>query len=240
MNKTVKIKLDETIYSSHIFWTELIETIYKSYEILYVINKNKNYINGETRWYDGTNLRTRLENEGIKFAHKNHSCEAYFDDCECESKLNRRKVNSNEIKYVFEGKFKFDAKKFNEKYDNDDDENDENNICKSKIKDIMLLIKKTNKKIPISNIKFVLDKCINLQNVNGFNKGHRGLDHMIIKLPFESSIKLSKEFTLEEMITSTYNLKSHKFDYWYELFCDTKIIIDDDEIVVCLSFDHGS
>jgi hypothetical protein len=63
---------------------------------------------------------------------------------------------------------------------------------------------------------------------------------MIIELPFVSNIKLSKEFTVEEMITATYNLKSHKFDYWYELFCDTKIKIDNDKINVCLSFDHGS
>lgn len=235
MEETIEINLDESIYSSHMFWSELVRTIYESYKILYVINKNKKYINGETRWYDGTKLRERLENEGIKFAHKNYSCEAYYDDeCECKSKLNRRKVNFNEIKYVFEGKFKFDAKRFNEDYD------DENNILKSNIKKILLLIEKTNKKIPISNIKFVLDKCVNLQNVNGFNKDHRGLDHMIIELPFVSNIKLGKEFTLEEMITTIYNLKSHKFDYWYELFCDTKIKIDNDKIDVCLSFDHGS
>ena len=239
MEEIVEIILDERVYSSHMFWSGLVRTIYESYEILYVINKNKKYINGETQWYKGTNLRTRLENEGIKFAHKNHSCKGYLDyECECKLKLNRIKVNSNEIKYVFEGKFKFDANRFNEDYD--DDEDDDNNILKSSIKDIMLLIEKTNKKIPISNIKFVLDKCVNLQNVNGFNKDHRGLDHMIIELPFESKIKLGKEFTLEEIITTIYNLKSHKFDYWYELFCDTKIKIDNDRIDVCLSFDHGS
>lgn len=235
MEEIIEINLDESIYSSHIFWSGLVRTIYESYKILYVINKNKKYINGNTIWYDGTELRERLENEGIKFAHKNHSCEGYFyDECECKSKLNRRKVNSNKIKYVFEGKFKFDAKRFNEDYD------DENNILKSNIKKILSLIEKTNKKIPISNIKFVLDKCVNLQNVNGFNEDHRGLDHMIIELPFETEIKLRKEFTLEEMITATYNLKSHKFDYWYELFCDTKITIGGDKIDVCLSFDHGS
>lgn len=235
MEEITEIYLDETIYSSNMFWTGLVMSIYKSYKILYVVNKNKKYINGETLWYDGNNLRTRLENDGIKFAHKNHSCEGDCEDeCECKSKLNRRKVNSNEIKYVFEGKFKFDEGKFNDEFE------DKDNVLKSHIKNILLLIEETNKKIPISNIKFVLNKCVNLHNVNGFNKDHRGLDHMIIELPFVSEIELGKKFTLEEIITAVYNSKSHKFDYWYELFSSTNVKIGGNKINVCLSFDHGS
>lgn len=236
MENIVEFKLNEIIYSSHIFWTGLIKTIYNSYKITNVINKNKNYINNETLWYNGKKIRVKLENEGIKFAHKKYVCKGY-DDCECETKLNRRKVKDDEIKYVFEGKFNFDN---NIIKDLNIEINDEEANIKSSIKEILSLIEETNKKNPISNMKFVLDKILNLENNNGFNENHRGLDHMVIELPFKTYIQLPNEFTLEDLITNLYNLKSHKFDFWYELFCDTNIKVKNNQINVSLNFDHGS
>ena len=240
MEEMTHIHLDETIYSSSIFWTILVETIYKSYPILYVIYKNKNYINGQTLSYHGNNLRTRLENEGIKFAHKNHFYEEYLYDEYIYG------IKSNEIKYIFEGKFKFNELIFDEYFDydyecEDEDYNNKYNILKSSAKDILLLIEETNKKISIYNIKFVLDKCINLQNIGGiYDECNRGSDNMVISLPFETNIKLQKEFTLEEMITALYNLKTHKFDYWYELFSGATVKVSNTEIDLDIILGHGS
>ena len=63
---------------------------------------------------------------------------------------------------------------------------------------------------------------------------------MIIKLPFEYYVNLQNNFSLEDLIIACYNVKSHKFNYWYELFCDTLIDVENDKINILLNFDHGS
>jgi hypothetical protein len=159
----------------------------------------------------------------------------------CKSKLNRRLVKLDEFKYIFEGKVDFENHFFDEGDNNTKKvKSVKNDILKKNIKSILYLIENTNIKNPITNIKFILDKNIILQNNCEYNNDHRGLNHMIINLPFESNIKLPKEFTLENLVTSLYNLKSHKFDYWYELFCDTNVKVKDNEVIVNLNFDHGS
>ena len=42
------------------------------------------------------------------------------------------------------------------------------------------------------------------------------------------------------ILTGFHKMKSHKFDYWYELFCDTNVKVKDNEVIVNLNFDHGS
>lgn len=91
-----------------------------------------------------------------------------------------------------------------------------------------------------SDIKFISNTNIKLTNKDGFNYDHRGLDHCVIELPFLTEINLGKEFTLEDLIISNTNLKSHKFDYWYELYYGTSCLNNDNFIEITLKFDHGS
>jgi len=263
------IEIDKDIYSNNKFWNILFSSIYNSYKIEYIINKNKKYMNCSNTYYKANTLRTKFENNGIKICHKDYKCNSYLrEECSCESKLNKKNIKTNEITYIFEGAFKLDKNKFeniwnkndnefnnedkefnndDKEFNNDDDDDEFKKEYKKftnkiKIKELLLLIEKKNKQYTISNIKFVLDKKVQIINELGINDDHRGSDHMIIKLPFEQNIKLSNEFTLEEFIIASINLKSHKFDYWYELYCGTNYKINDsgDEIYINLDFDHGS
>ena len=55
-----------------------------------------------------------------------------------------------------------------------------------------------------------------------------------------NTTNLGKEFTLEDLITANSNLKSHKFDYWYELYTGCVCANKNNSIVINLEFDHGS
>ena len=57
-----------------------------------------------------------------------------------------------------------------------------------------------------------------LTNTSGYNDDSRGSDRCLIQLPFETAVLLRAPFTLAELIQATFRLKSHKFDFWYELF----------------------
>jgi hypothetical protein len=55
-----------------------------------------------------------------------------------------------------------------------------------------------------------------------------------------SEVQLDKEFNLYELILTNTNLKSHKFDKWYELYCGAKCKKIGNKIQINLEFDHGS
>jgi len=237
------INISEEIYSSDKFWNGIFRSICDSYKIEYVTNKGKKYMNFSNTWYDASKLREKFTNSGIKIAHKDYKCDGYWsDECDCKSKINKRKVNSDEIKYVFGGKFKFDQERWDEEYEDEDEDEDEdeNEELKNNIKKILLDIEEKNTQYSISDIKFVFDKKIQINNEAVINKDHRGSDHMIIKLPFEKKVILNNQFTLEDLIVANTNVKSHKFDYWYELFCRTKCVVNNDIININLIIDHGS
>lgn len=260
INQVIKISPD--IYSNDIFWAELFRIIYNSYSIEYVTNNKRNYINCDNMWSgDMETLKNKLELRGIKICHKKHECNGH-DDCDLINVINRRKVKPNEIKYVFEGKFDFDNERFNEDWncyedeneDEDEDENedkdknedkkdnknDKNGELKNIIIKLFSLIEEKNQTQKISNITFELDKNILIKNPCGFNHDHRGSDHMLIKLPFVNQIELGKIFTLEDLIVGGFNLRSHKFDNYYELYSTASCKVDIDKINVELNFDHGS
>lgn len=64
-------------------------------------------------------------------------------------------------------------------------------------------------------------------------------DHTIIKLPYVSEINLGKEFTLEDLLNANFNIKSHKFENHYELYCCTKCELYKNKIKINIEFDHG-
>ncbi len=83
---------------------------------------------------------------------------------------------------------------------------------------------------------------LHLINSCGFNEDHRGSDHTMIKLDFHDDYELPDMCSLEEFANACYRLKSHKFDYWYELFCGCSVTRDEDNntVTITISFDHGS
>jgi hypothetical protein len=93
----------------------------------------------------------------------------------------------------------------------------------------------------VSSIKFISNYDVIITNKTGFNDDYRGLSHTLIELPFLTKINLGKKFTLEDLIISNTNLKSHKFDYWYELYTGSSSKVKNNgSIVIELKFDHGS
>ena len=250
------IIVNENIASNNVFWLKLIRSIYESFSIQYVLNKGKKYMNCTNIWHNTCDQREKFENNGIKISHKDHECTWYWNkEWNIKSKINKRQVGLDEIKYIFDGKFEFDESSFedsweefiSEEFNEDDDNEDDNdkddkvkyNELKKEIKQIMLLIEK-NKTNGESEIKFVFDRKIKIYNPCGINDNHRGSDNMIIKLPFESEINFENEFTLEELIVGCQTIKSHKFDLWYELFCGAKCEIVDIGYKINLQFDHES
>lgn len=97
-----------------------------------------------------------------------------------------------------------------------------------------------------SKITFVKD--IQVYNPIGINPDHRGSNHCQLKLPFVFSIIIPKgTYTIFDLASKLYNLKSHKFENNYELYCGClyednhplyKNILYNECYV--LQFDHGS
>ena len=62
----------------------------------------------------------------------------------------------------------------------------------------------------------------------------------MIKLPFVDKVEFKNEFTLRQILDAYFNLKSHKFDKWYELFSSCKVKENGKDITITMVFDHGS
>jgi len=54
------IEINEDFGKNNVFWIELIRTIYNSFEIEYIINKGKKYVNCSNTWYDANEIRNKL------------------------------------------------------------------------------------------------------------------------------------------------------------------------------------
>ena len=82
-----------------------------------------------------------------------------------------------------------------------------------------------------------------LINTSGYNHDSRGSDRSLVQLPFETTVLLRAPFTLAELVQATFRLKSHKFDYWYELFISASVQARPGKrtsMHVRMKFDHGS
>lgn len=224
------INIDKYV-ENDIFWSELFNIINRSFDILYFTYKDKHYFNCSNQWYDGKDIIKQMKELNIKPSHRDCNCDGYFE-CDNPSKYCKKKVEPYEITYTFSGYFKLDEDKEDEEYKGEDLKNWKN------IKNFFQKI--TNLGLKPEEIKFCTKERIKFVNNDGFNHGHRGSDHTKIKLPFLSEVELDKEFSLYELILTNTNLKSHKFDKWYELYCGAKCKKINNKIIVNLDFDHGS
>ncbi len=94
------------------------------------------------------------------------------------------------------------------------------------------------------NLYLKTKKKIVILNPLGFNHDERGLDRMKINLPFHKKVVLipvNGKIPFKDFIRACFDIKSRKFDFWYELYCDANVHKElTDKIIVKVSFDHGS
>jgi hypothetical protein len=93
-------------------------------------------------------------------------------------------------------------------------------------------------KLYTDNVKFVA-----LSNHRGDNDDARGIRYLDWKLYYWKEFDVYNEsgITLHDLIIAAYKIKSHKFDAWFELFCNINSLrIDDDSLHIGTKFDHGS
>ncbi len=259
------INLDTEITNSK-FWYQLLKIINWYYKIDWIKFNNRNYINCTNEWYDGDEIIQKLALVNSKPCHKNHVCSG-DDDCSNYKKYNRIEIpNISDVQYVFSNSFDLnDFESWLDDEDDDENKKDEDtkkvqdvnnesedikkqihptqltekpNIVESKINRIIREL--TNLELEPKLIQFVSNKDIVITNNCGFNEDHRGSNHTILKLPFVSEVNLGKKFTFYDLLTANSNLKSHKFDNNYELFCETTCTDKNDLIEIELIFDHGS
>lgn len=85
-------------------------------------------------------------------------------------------------------------------------------------------------------------KTICLNNTSGYNYDPRGGDRVAIPLDFHDYYEVKNNCLLSAFFAACYRIKSHKFDFWYELYCgvDKTDIKKDGKLMVNITFDHGS
>lgn len=152
----------------------------------------------------------------IKYCHKDHKCDGYWD---CILKKSNIIVNNDKLKYFFEMGSEFDGETIH-----------------PLVKQILDHLESGNNDITLKS-----NQSIKLINNHGINNDHRGSDHTLIELPFYSNVELGNTFEFDEFVKASFEIKSHKFDFWYELYCGVnKIQMSDNSIYVHTNFDHGS
>ena len=96
----------------------------------------------------------------------------------------------------------------------------------------------------IKNLKFCSNsfKKIILINPCGFNYDKRGENTFDIELDFYKRVELIAPITILDFIDGIYRIKSHKLDYWYELYSGIRLEYNKEKNILTLifDFDHGS
>jgi hypothetical protein len=95
----------------------------------------------------------------------------------------------------------------------------------------------------LKGYKVVLFNPLHIINISGFNRDSRGSDVSEHPLSFKELSIFEKEFSLYELGNALYNMKSHKFENWYEMWCDRPKFTyykTKNTTIALIVFDHGS
>jgi hypothetical protein len=205
------------------FWHQVFRAINWYFRIDWIHSRGKYYYNCSTIWREADIQKMILN--GVVPCHPDRKCEG---DHDCYGPEIYGKIIVDQFEYVFSGNINLDdfARCI---YDDDDDEREED---EDPIHPVLRQIVGDPR-----DIKFVADADVTLVNNCGINDDHRGSNHTLLYLPFVESVKLGREFTFFDLLTANANLKSHKFDYNYEMFFEAFI---NEQGQVELMFDHGS
>jgi hypothetical protein len=236
MNKYLEIDLTEQSNRTiQILFDHIIRYIYKLAQIRFIKYNSKLYFQMTNKWNGGIPKNISQEEKEL-LGHEDCSCDGYWDD-ECKllnKKWKKTNPSSSELEYIYnydEGALKV--------------------VCQDIHKSIKIPLKKihnfifdlkSNPETQVSSIKFLVSKPLIITNPNGINTDHRGSNHTKLILPFVSNVTLGEKFTFKDLINTMYQIKSHKFDYWYEFYCAVIISSkkNSPDIKINVSYDHGS
>ena len=202
----------------------LIEDIYESTRIKYIIYDNKTY-------YGTDSLDNKSGSGSIHDPRRECGLpDGYIDECLTPPVITN--INENDIQYVFNKYYNYGV------YISGD--------LLTKAKD-MGVSKKFIKKLQNYNYNQVFltsntKNYLRLLNPRGVNIDHRGSNHCYLELPFINDQILTLPISLSDITTPLYNIKSHKWGKWYELYCNCHIEnnINTNYIMLKFDFDHGS
>ncbi len=226
------------------FWNQLFNLMNMQYQVDWVEYQNQIYFNCTNEWNNPNGVIKKIRQNGRLPCHKDYPCDGYRD-CE-KTKYNKINIEDrNYFKYVFSGSIDIiDLEMWVGKDEDEEAYGEPDGEKKLNYKNDQgiynVIVQMQNLDLSPAQIKFILDKDIVISNISGCNKDHRGSDHTILKLPFVKEVNLGKEFTFYDLLTANSNLKSHKFDNNYEMFCKASCITLDNLIKIQLDFNHGS
>lgn len=212
-------QLNENKKENDFFSTEdiikLTKIIFKNQKLQYVIYDDKIYFERVNLW-SSKNVDKKCPCLEDKDGEKGY--------WKCNYKYNYYAIYDDSIRPTKEKIYVFD---FNDKFLSEKDYDDED----KELKEFFL------KRILPNKEKITIKENLIFQNKDGINRDHRGSTHCQLELEFIPIITIKKgTYSFDEISNLLWNLKSHKFENWYELFCDceyknNKFILD---------FDHGS
>ena len=131
-----------------------------------------------------------------------------------------------------------------EKLDNYEiDDDDKNEYIKRKILNELVeyFLDKTKK---LDDLKFTFSR-IRVDNMRGINEDPRGVRKLDWHLQYNYEVEVLPEnnnanITFQQFIDALYDIKSHKFENWYELYCGCDVLVDYTDMFVSCNYDHCS
>jgi len=180
---------------------------------------------------------SRSQKEDFKKNEMKYECMIDYGEvheCDLDRKIKRKQMRGG-ARFVW--KFccasQEEIKDVYDRFETENEDSEENTHIFPPVIDYLIGLETVDPKIPFYNGK------INLINESGFNDDHRGSDHNMFNLSYCDDVTLSDP-TLDEFVCALYQIKSHKYDKWYELYTDSKVEINGNDLVIKTSFDHGS
>jgi len=220
----VNIELNDMDIHSNKFWTQLFQIINSCYQVAYITYKGKNYFNCSNTWYDAKYALKYMKDNNIVPCHEDNNDEEYT-----------KHVKQSQIEYKFMGNFNYEEIIDLLIYEDENEAFDKVDIHPT-IENLSINFRS----LTPEKIIFISTTNIILKNDAGINEDYRGADKTHIALPFSNKIKLNKEFTLKDLLVANTQLKSHKFDNNYEMYCGTECEITANNVIVNINMDHGS
>jgi len=219
--------------------SEIFRFLYNSFSINYFEFRGKKHCNRETIWYDPIDsMNEELHKECTKNNKEYEYTEADGFE-QGETPFN----DPEDIKYTEEtGEYQSSSCRFyNEKGKIDYFyKYDQSEMYKGNNETVDKIIEFISSGGNFLDIEFIHEKSLHFINKRGRNYDMRGADDTVVVLPFEQYIEMNNKITMGELLTSLYTIKSHKFDYNYEMYFEI-ILRHSSHYNRCdFTFDHGS
>eukprot|EP01084_Bolivina_argentea_P203953 348254_1 len=249
MHKTFSIPTNNSSDCSHLIWQLILSSFWHqmrySYSINYILYENKQYYQRSNTYYKRpSDLKNKYEHD--------QDIECDWGDTKCKGSWEIKPINSDDIIYIYNGDVSNDKLRFA-----DIDQHYHLRTTKTKLEIngmyIFNELCKIASKFKLKNV-FIGEEYnrkydICFVNPDGINDDHRGADHCKIHLPFHGTqlIKKNQTVSFRNLVDIYFKSKSHKFDFWYELYSDCRVKMchstydeQNSYMEITFSYDHGS